>query len=574
MQLRVLKTIRQISQCCPRFKALAGKHGSVAIAGRHPLQFLGDHTRRPLSLKCWTAASLSVVLCLGGLGLVGKDAPLEAALPHLPTVHDIRVKTETAAHEMRHQVVMEMSQVPLDVAWWQKQDVTITFRGRIAPEARRRIQQELRRLSPSGFLTNIEAAAQPAGRLRVKLFPRGPVQAKVYTLARPYRLVVQLRRRLPANAGHRATGATARHTALKKQPARARHTTGIQTASAFVHQRWQQKTAHGPVVINVLRINPRDPHWEVFPVSAGPQLASKAPLGTLLARYEGIAAVNGSFFKPDSGIPLGTLMIHQELLTGPMFERVCLGIGPDNTIHIDRLKLLGALQTPDGSEVRLPLDNVNQPRTRLQETVLYSPRWGHTAPRLGTGAVQLQITEGKPSAMSTRSPLRIPPNGWVVMGPASGALGALVQRLEQGWQPSQALTLSLSTLPDWSQMRHIVSGGPTLVRGGQVYVDAQAQRFRFQQTGELRAPRTAAGMTHTGQLLLVTVDGRRKGVSVGMTLTELAQLMKKMGAVEAMNLDGGSSTQMHVAGRVVNYPSAGNTVPISTAFIVRRRPEV
>ena len=54
---------------------------------------------------------------------------------------------------------------------------------------------------------------------------------------------------------------------------------------------------------------------------------------------------------------------------------------------------------------------------------------------------------------------------------------------------------------------------------------------------------------------IVTVDGRRPGYSVGISLAEAARLMKSLGARDALNLDGGGSTTMVVGGRVVNRPS-------------------
>ena len=70
-----------------------------------------------------------------------------------------------------------------------------------------------------------------------------------------------------------------------------------------------------------------------------------------------------------------------------------------------------------------------------------------------------------------------------------------------------------------------------------------------------RNPRTLAGVTATGALLLVTVDGRRPGWSAGMSLADAARLMKSLGARDALNLDGGGSSTMVYGGRVVNRPS-------------------
>lgn len=83
-----------------------------------------------------------------------------------------------------------------------------------------------------------------------------------------------------------------------------------------------------------------------------------------------------------------------------------------------------------------------------------------------------------------------------------------------------------------------------------------------------RNPRTAVGVTADRRLLLVVVDGRQPGYSVGMTLRELAQLMSDLGAVEAVNLDGGGSSEMVVNGLVANRPSDGGERLVSSALVL------
>jgi exopolysaccharide biosynthesis protein len=94
--------------------------------------------------------------------------------------------------------------------------------------------------------------------------------------------------------------------------------------------------------------------------------------------------------------------------------------------------------------------------------------------------------------------------------------------------------------------------------------ESYAEEFRNR-----RHPRTAAGLRGDGTLLLVTVDGRQPELSVGMTIDELASLMRELGADTALNLDGGGSTTMVVAGKLVNSPSdAGGERPVSDALLV------
>jgi exopolysaccharide biosynthesis protein len=108
----------------------------------------------------------------------------------------------------------------------------------------------------------------------------------------------------------------------------------------------------------------------------------------------------------------------------------------------------------------------------------------------------------------------------------------------------------------------IVSAAPVLLRDGRPAIDAATEgvvdpkdlSFGY-AWAEQRQPRTMAGLDARGRLLLVTVDGRRPGVSEGVTLEEGAALMRSLGAVDAINLDGGGSTAMAVQGALVNKPS-------------------
>jgi hypothetical protein len=84
---------------------------------------------------------------------------------------------------------------------------------------------------------------------------------------------------------------------------------------------------------------------------------------------------------------------------------------------------------------------------------------------------------------------------------------------------------------------------------------------------QARHPRTAVGVTAAGELLLVVADGRQ-GFSRGVTLPEMAKAMLKYGAIQAINLDGGGSSQMVVRGLYVNGPSDGYPRPVANALVV------
>ena len=99
------------------------------------------------------------------------------------------------------------------------------------------------------------------------------------------------------------------------------------------------------------------------------------------------------------------------------------------------------------------------------------------------------------------------------------------------------------------------------------------------QPGGDRHPRTALGLDRSRRwLYLVVVDGRQPGYSVGMTGRELADLMTRIGADRALNLDGGGSSVLLVAAQgdridIVNRPSGGQPRPVPVLLGVRRRRE-
>ncbi|AOR25061.1 phosphodiester glycosidase family protein [Clostridium taeniosporum] len=83
------------------------------------------------------------------------------------------------------------------------------------------------------------------------------------------------------------------------------------------------------------------------------------------------------------------------------------------------------------------------------------------------------------------------------------------------------------------------------------------------------APRTAIGQKKDGTIILMVIEGRSIG-SLGATYKEIQEIMYKLGAINAINLDGGKSTTMYYSGEIVNHVSNSmGERPIPTAVIVK-----
>jgi hypothetical protein len=117
----------------------------------------------------------------------------------------------------------------------------------------------------------------------------------------------------------------------------------------------------------------------------------------------------------------------------------------------------------------------------------------------------------------------------------------------------------------WANVFDVVGGAPLLL------LDGAPTGVCEPACG--RQPRTGVGVTATGKILLVVVDGRQPRWSLGPTSSEFAQIMADLGAVTALNLDGGGSSEMVVEGEVVNRPSDGHERAITNAILVLPGPD-
>jgi exopolysaccharide biosynthesis protein len=116
-----------------------------------------------------------------------------------------------------------------------------------------------------------------------------------------------------------------------------------------------------------------------------------------------------------------------------------------------------------------------------------------------------------------------------------------------------------------------LSFGPILVKDGvatsdfeSVSVDSNFGNRSIQSSN----PRTGIGMIDANHYIFIVVDGRSKGYSKGMTLTEFADTFKELGCMEAYNLDGGGSSTMYFMGDVVNKPSNSGEREISDIIYI------
>jgi exopolysaccharide biosynthesis protein len=128
------------------------------------------------------------------------------------------------------------------------------------------------------------------------------------------------------------------------------------------------------------------------------------------------------------------------------------------------------------------------------------------------------------------------------------------------------VTIDVATEPNLKGQQHALGTGPMLVRHGKLHeVTARMS--------EQKHPRAAIGWNER-YLFLGVSDGRRKGVSEGIKLSEMAEFMIDLGCDEVINMDGGQSTTLILNGEILNAQTPGGKHEVANGVVILRRPIV
>ena len=280
-----------------------------------------------------------------------------------------------------------------------------------------------------------------------------------------------------------------------------------------------------------------------------------------------LGAINGDFFYTNElkGLPSGTSIIDGEIKTA-LTENTIFGVADKGYCFIDQLQMEASAQIKDAS---YPIVGVNRVRWNDQ-LILYTPSFASYTNTKGNGTevvvkgIELPINGNKEykgvvhAIYKDVKDAKIPEDGVVLSG--QGKAAEFLNSLNEGDEVSFSVNFSRD------DVKYAVSGNTRLLKGSQLSEDIAKVSDASQ-----RHPRTAIGIKG-GIVVMVTVDGRQKGFSDGMTLYELAEYLLSQGVENAINLDGGGSTSMVVRGQgsfmpaLVNSPSDGRERYISNSI--------
>jgi len=302
-------------------------------------------------------------------------------------------------------------------------------------------------------------------------------------------------------------------------------------------------TARFPVIW--LAVDPRQPGVSLKPILPNPgTLAGTAPLLRTAQQAQVAAAINGGFFNRNNQLPLGAVRLDGRWLSGPILGRGAIAWNADGGTKIDRLTLQETIVT---NKQRLPLTHLNSAYVQAG-VARYTSGWGSSYSPLTDNEILVIVQNNK---VVSQQPIGAAGSNAIPI-PATGYLLAVRSNRNAATALTVGTMLQLETAvtpTEFSRYDQIIGGGPLLLQNRQIVLDAKAEQFSNAFAIE-QASRSAIGQTADGKLLIAAVHRDLDGN--GATLTAIAQIMQQLGAVNALNLDGGSSTTLYLGGQLLD----------------------
>ena len=248
-----------------------------------------------------------------------------------------------------------------------------------------------------------------------------------------------------------------------------------------------------------------------------------------------VVAINGDFFsayKGNQNFSLGIEVKDGELLQSHINSDMAAGLFEDNRLSLSYIDFTMKISAPDGTE--MPIAHINKPTDYYGAVLMYTPDFnGATSPHLPEGITAVTVIEDVVTAkgISMGGVIPIPENGYIL-----AINDNMTPFLDSKFSIGDFVKTEISINPSIENVQTAFGGGTLLLKDGQ----------KTQITHDVSGnhPRSIIGTNSDGTVIyMMTVDGRQS-VSKGVSLSQLADICKEMGMVNAINLDGGGSTAM------------------------------
>lgn len=328
------------------------------------------------------------------------------------------------------------------------------------------------------------------------------------------------------------------------------------------------------ITANVVKVFLDNPHVDLTMAYSKNQIGLTESLASMAQRNNAIAAINGTFFRAyettNPKEPSGNLVIDGRI------EHLCFLNRPATTFGFTRdnkvdIGYVGMMLSGNYIEVNNPeyawlrgyyIGTINRSMAYWNNNSinLYTPKRGATT-RADVSGSNVIVVDNEIVDIIEGSNVTIPKNGYVIW------IGGTEKKYLDRFAIGDKLTyedeyyVQQGNADIWKQgvIEGGLSAGPRLITNGKITVNPYAEDYTIPKITEYATPRSAIGITKDNKLLLVTVPSA--------TIKELATVMQKLGAYNAMNVDGGASSGLYYKGQMITTPGR----ELSNALIVKHR---
>lgn len=299
--------------------------------------------------------------------------------------------------------------------------------------------------------------------------------------------------------------------------------------------------------------------YKLRPIIAQSHIRGRSTVMQMAESVNDIATINASYFSADGSL-IGITKIDGVIVSSDYLNRSAVGINSDGTTIFGRAKYSGAV-TYNGQTTEVNGVNCSRGENRL---IVYNEYFGNTT---GTNNFGVEVIEHDGIIMDiqrNKGNNIIPHEGHIIS--AHGTAAEIFANARIGDEIIFDEEI-LSEEADFNSAEYVLGAGPRLVRDGEIFITALEEDFP-PDIRNGRAPRSAVGVTKYGDYIFAVVDGRQAH-SRGCTLQEWATiLVDEFGAFNAINLDGGGSTELVVKDKLVNSPSDGRERAVGSGMTI------
>jgi hypothetical protein len=318
--------------------------------------------------------------------------------------------------------------------------------------------------------------------------------------------------------------------------------------------------------VTALEVDLKSPRLKLRPIWSNPDgspngILGLMPLPQMVQQAQAVGAINGGFFNRIRKLPVGAIREGNRWLAGTALVRGAIAWNEKGETLIDRLNFKEEIST--ASQVTIALTNLNSGYVQ-RGIARYTPNWGAVYSPLTENELLIVVRGDRVVAQYQGNAVGV---GQITI-PSDGYVLVARQTPEAAKQLPVGMTVRgrQAFIPDkFTSFSNLIGAGPLLLKNGSLSLDGKLEQFQAGFDTQAANRSAIATTKEKGKLILATFQAVPEGFAPNLLQT--AEVLKKMGAVDALNLDGGSSSSLFLGGEILNRPIT-EIAPVHNAIAI------